>query len=248
MRRVPDVAIEADPDHKRRRRGQGGGGGGGHNLNRQKRRQTRVQLEGSETVMANPFRPRVALGPSEIGGVEMFFDDIEDALVEKIEAWGRNHIVVGCVAWLSSPRVLAALARCRRVLLLVNDEAYGRWGGGKCLAQYAQLPGLGGAEATPADLFGHFPNILGQLRTEGYQAVRAVGRGTRSLMHAKYIVFFADFAEGELPAAVWTGSMNHTRQASSNVENAVFVDSPRGALAYFHDFANSFYASHPLRN
>lgn len=226
-------------------RGAPRGGGGSRDLNKRKRRGRTIQV-GART-LANPFRARVAVPKRALNGVELFFDEILESLVEKIETWGRDHIVVGCVAWLSNPRVLAALRRCRRVLLLVTDEAYARWGGGTCLAQYATLPQLAGAEATPAALFGHFPNALCDLRVEGYQAVRAMATGTRSLMHAKYLVFFADFAQGELPAAVWTGSVNHTRQASRNVENALFLDSPEAALAYFHDFANSFYESHELR-
>jgi hypothetical protein len=186
----------------------------------------------------------------------VFFDDLIGTLVNTIARLAAGRIVVGCVAWLSEPRILAALARhCRAVLLLVNDEDYATWGrarGSAPLAeQYSALP----APRVPlAVLFADTPaSPLAALPGADYAAVRTCGtRGT--LMHSKYLVFLDAASEtgpagpAGRPAAVWTGSMNFTRRSARNQENALLIECPDAAEAYFHDFANSFLVSRPIRD
>lgn len=108
------------------------------------------------------------------------------------ECIDTNCTVLGEVAWLSHPEILASLAKCKRVLIVVNREDYTTWGSGKCLQYYNQLPRFD----EPLNIaFGHLDTILNTLepgRKSGmssYAPVRAYGTAN-SLEHNKVLIFF----------------------------------------------------------
>lgn len=215
----------------------------GNNINRRKRKHEVLEYDTHQ--VANLWKPSVS--STQRSRVTAHFDDLQSALMRVISEHGAGNIVVGCVAWLSHPGIIRALGRCSHLLLMVNDEDYSRWGGGRCAALYDQLPVF---TESPASVFGHISPPMRLLGAEGYAPVHALGRSDgNALMHSKFLVFLAPACEGVKPTphAVWTGSMNFTAQSGRNQENALFIEDPTIATGYFHDFVNSFLQSDPLR-
>ena len=61
-------------------------------------------------------------GPNSIK-VEAHFRNIEDFLVEKIKLYS-NGAIFGCVAWLTSEKILDALSKCNTVQIVVQKEDF----------------------------------------------------------------------------------------------------------------------------
>ena len=204
------------------------------------------------------------------------YSTLTENLASVIERFGKGKTVLGCVAWLSNARILEALTKCRRVLLIVNREHYDSWGAGT-FKKYASLPRF---DQPLWVALGHLNDTFATLETDRnsvksrYSCVRAFGNpssGGKSegLEHCKYLVFFEtecyhyfktsengnvtavpdpeNFVYKETPVAVWTGSMNMTKASETHHENAVFIKSKTTAQAYFEDFTNTFMASTPLK-
>ena len=55
--------------------------------------------------------------------IEAYFDDLEGNLIEKI-LQHKEGIIFGCVAWLTSEKILAALAQCNNVQIIVQKEDF----------------------------------------------------------------------------------------------------------------------------
>ena len=55
-----------------------------------------------------------------------------------------------------------------------------------------------------------------------------------------------EYVYKDVPCAVWTGSMNMTKASETHHENAVFIKSERTAMAYMHDFSETFMSSVPV--
>lgn len=220
------------------------------NLNLTKRSQKVIEYRGKRVI--NMWQPTLLV--EEVRLMRVFFDDIERELLGVLAEYAANKVVVGCVAWLSNPRIIRALSRCHYLLLLVNDEDYSQWGGGRVPALYSQLPV---STQAPADVFAYLESPLNLLETGGYDPVRALGGSNgNALMHSKYLVFLdrgEELAPGGYgvhrwsPIATWTGSFNFTKNASCNQENAQFIVDVALAKGYFYDFANSFIHSRPVR-
>lgn len=60
-------------------------------------------------VIVNPWKSAISVAP--VAKASAFVGDMEDHLINHIVTYGNNSIVVGCIAWLSNPRIIAALAR-----------------------------------------------------------------------------------------------------------------------------------------
>ena len=58
---------------------------------------------------------------SEDGKVRVFFKNLEDHLIRYVQ---DVDIVVGCVAWLTSPRILKALSKVKGVSIVVQKEDF----------------------------------------------------------------------------------------------------------------------------
>jgi hypothetical protein len=135
---------------------------------------------------------------------------LTDALVWTIEKHGKGKTVLGCVAWLSNERVLEALSKCRRVIIIVNREEYSTWGGGM-LEKYARIPKFDEPLWKAFEHLGTGMSTLETHRKAGksqYNSVRAFGnpafkndgspssatgafaRKREGLEHCKYLIFF----------------------------------------------------------
>lgn len=138
----------------------------------------------------------------EHGGTSVHFEGIEQVIIDAI---GQCTGIVGCVAWLRSPRIMRALAKVPCNIAITNDVNLP-------LRQYKTLKPM----------------------NKKYAAVCKVGlaRGKmRHLMHHKFIVGFTD--SDRVPSFVITGSFNFTHNsANNNLENIVRIDCKKIASAY----------------
>lgn len=188
----------------------------------------------------NSLRPKDAgtFGWDEVvrstraGQVTVHFGDVLGAAEAFISG---SDAVVGCVAWVKSHRVIAALA-ARPVALVVNKEYGLRIQGHRDREPLLQLTG-----GIPANVLPAPAKRRGRL-----EPVRCAGFTARgkfvSLMHHKFLVRLTD---GE-PTAVWTGSINLTNGAARNLENGVEIRNRTIAAAYLAEFARVWAISEPL--
>lgn len=171
------------------------------------------------------------------GKVTVHFGDVASAAQTFIEG---SDAIVGCVAWVKSPRLVEVLAQ-RPVALVVNKE-FG-------------LRVDGHHERTPLlRLNGGLPSTLVPvaLRRAGAKLdpVRCVGWAARgrigALMHHKFMVRLTKGPRSYTPTAVWTGSFNLTSGAERNIENGMVIADPALARAYLEEFARVYAVSEPL--
>jgi PLD-like domain len=183
--------------------------------------------------------------------VQVYFKDIESHLIQHIES---ADVVVGCVAWLTSPAILAALSKKSGVSIIVQKEDWLRpdlddrenWKE-RHKSRYDLLSSsltrldLGLRDTVLRDMsYCHDPTI---------EAVRCVGNHNSKKapafprMHHKFIVLCREVAvkDNEYrnydPYEVWTGSFNFTKNAASSFENAVVLRDATLAKAFLGEYA-----------
>lgn len=179
--------------------------------------------------------------------VDVIFRNHRARLTEEIS---RASVVLGCVAWLTDGHVLAALARCDHVSIVVQKEDFLRpdLGGQraqKLRALYASLPSPLMRYSLPGGVSG-----LNYAGDPSIDPVRCVGNHNRERrpawprMHNKFLIFCDqvpsqdEFRDIEIvPRRVWTGSYNISYNAAASWENAVLIESPEVAKAYTREFA-----------
>ena len=162
--------------------------------------------------------------PVSIAGVQsatVLFEGIAAHLCALI---GRTPFVVGCMAWLSDPDILASLSRTQGVSVVVTNDALLSLS--SVTAAYQLLP--------PLPLPG-VPVSTSAVRCLGSRSGRF-----RALMHHKFLV---GLDAARQPQWVVTGSFNASGQAARNIENALVVRDVRLADAYFREFRRVLEAS-----
>ncbi|WP_167738004.1 phospholipase D-like domain-containing protein [Cryobacterium sp. MDB2-10] len=183
------------------------------------------------------------------------FGDLTERLVEFIE---NSEAVVGCVAWLTEPRVLTALAR-PEVSIVVQKEDFlrpdsspgDRWKHNLRTA-YGKLHNEFTRHLFPNPLsFSSFASSpeLDPIRCVGIhnsQKASAIPR-----MHHKFLVRLKLHESNELSqyiqaVGVWTGSFNFSKNGGYSFENAVEIYDPSIAEAYLQEFARVMALSEPL--
>ena len=158
----------------------------------------------------------------------------------------ESEAVVGCVAWITSRRLVAALSGTP-VSIIVNKEWNLRASDTKPQSVnhrelFAQLSGGLRRSDFPAPL-----NQVAGAADDTIDAVRCaghIGRGQMNspLMHHKFAVRL----QGGKAIAVWTGSFNFTHNAESSFENAIEVHDPVIAQAYLEEWARVAALSEPM--
>lgn len=192
--------------------------------------------------------------------LEAFFKNLEEAAVERI---AESDAVVGCVAWLTSPAIIDALAgRPHGVSILVQKEDFLRPDLGdtdgfarRLQARYSKLRSIQGPvdgwhEHRNAEVGGGSYVDL-SARCIGY--ARSADEFTLPRMHHKFLVFckyLGDLEHEKLwpyePLAVWTGSFNMTFNGSKSLENAVYIREANIAKAYFSEWQSLLMVSESL--
>jgi phosphatidylserine/phosphatidylglycerophosphate/cardiolipin synthase-like enzyme len=197
---------------------------------------------------------------TESGAVRCYFRGIREALLGHI---GRFDYMVGCIAWLTDPGILRALATREGVSIIVQKEDFLR-------PDSDARPDLRKLyEAIPArlarwDIDGVLNDMSLQGGGEPFDAIRCVGNHNASKSpaaaraHHKFLVFadrepFVHNGRDNWdapccikPKAVWTGSFNFTVNAGRSLENAVLINDPVIARAYFNEFSQVAALSEPL--
>jgi hypothetical protein len=185
--------------------------------------------------------------------ITAMFKDLPDKLIEYIS---HATVIVGCVAWLTHPKILQAMQHLGGISIIVQKEDFLRPDGipqagwkSELRNLYTALNGLDGITGKSRNCF----VINAGLRSFdafSIEPVRCAGFARlpdaldRPIMHHKFIVFCC-VEQHELdertirivqPYAVWTGSFNFTKNAVRSFENAVYIEHPEIAYAFFEEW------------
>jgi hypothetical protein len=104
-----------------------------------------IKGEGGELIK-NPFKKKVTIRGDDIKELTIFFDDIHHQislfLQEEIyKIYGQNNIYIfGCIAWFSDKEIISTLSMAAGVQLILNDEKFSAYGGGKVHETFGSLP------------------------------------------------------------------------------------------------------------
>lgn len=195
--------------------------------------------------------------------ISVLFRNLEQELITQIF---EADFVVGCVAWLTNPRILDALRSPRfGASIVVQKEDFlrpdtksSRSAWQKSLRESYDRVFCG------LDRFsvGGLVRNLSVCGDPTLQPIRCVGNHNRDRvpafprMHNKFMVFCKiDIAEEDrysqdpypiMTYRVWTGSFNLTDTATRSFENAVLISSEVIARAYFDEWAQILAISEPL--
>jgi phosphatidylserine/phosphatidylglycerophosphate/cardiolipin synthase-like enzyme len=194
-----------------------------------------------------------------------YFTDLEARVVERIL---EADVIVGCVAWLTNPRILSALAAVPRgVSIIVQKEEFLRpdldvrdrdgWRS-DLRTRYEALRTL---ECWPDTLNMATYALVDELRIQPVRCVGMLREGSpaQPRMHHKFLVFCkqqsatstsaaggTESASWPEPFAVWTGSFNFTINGCHSLENAVFIKDKRIAKGFYQEWQNVAWLSEPL--
>ncbi|MBI4488795.1 MAG: hypothetical protein HY694_06885 [Deltaproteobacteria bacterium] len=196
--------------------------------------------------------------------LEVYFRNLEDHVVEHIR---DADAIVGCVAWLTSPRILGALASVQRgVSIIVQKEEFLRPDLGVrnsdkwrqyLRSRYAALRSL---ECWPDTLNMVTDALIEDMRIEPIRCAGMVREGypAQPRMHHKFLVFCKrksaprkpvdkeEVTDWPKPYAVWTGSFNFTNNGNHSLENAVFIEDQSVAQRYYEEWQNVAWLSESL--
>lgn len=202
-----------------------------------------------------PQRDHAWVSPD--GLVAVHFKHLERRLVELID---HADYVVGCVAWLTHPDILGAMAGKRGVSIIVQKEDWLRpdfdASGRAALMRprYASL--TRGLSRYDRALIGTTVHMMSCCGDDRVQPVRCVGNHNADRhpasprSHHKFVVLCRASDDAELgsfvPYAVWTGSFNFTVNATRSFDNAVVLRHPDAVRAYFREWGQVAALSEPL--
>lgn len=181
--------------------------------------------------------------------VQTFASNVHEALLHTIEKYGKNRIIVGCVAWFNSNDIVDALSsNAKAVSFIVNNEDYKKWGFGSVnRKKFENLPAF---NRPFSQVWGKKIECELSILKQTYPPVRAFGVASEektlinaSTMHSKFMVICD---ENDMPWALWSGTNNFTEKSKRNLENAFFFISPRLAMFYFLHFSRTFVLSSEL--
>lgn len=198
------------------------------------------------------------------GETEVIFRGLEEKLVQQIN---QAEVVVGCVAWLTSPAILDAL-RGKDCQIIVQKEDFLR-------------PDIGSNSNWKSDLRRRYkalekmerfwlPGAVGKVSVCGdclIDPIRCVGNYNRDKtpafprMHNKFMLFGSykdtkyddpECDDPEIwlgkfaPTSVWTGSFNFTKNAAMSLENALIIKDQKIVDAYAQEYGFIAAISEPL--
>jgi phosphatidylserine/phosphatidylglycerophosphate/cardiolipin synthase-like enzyme len=151
--------------------------------------------------------------------IQVFFHPIEDRLIECIE---MSKYVVGCMAWVTSYKLLNALGKLDGVKIILNKEKF--------------------VNEKKADANKFYSNVrIKYARCKDYVhdhcskgAFLTFGEvDSESRMHHKFLIFMdAD----QKPWGIWTGSYNLSRHSEHSIENAVLIRDKKIIQDYLEEF------------
>jgi len=189
--------------------------------------------------------------------VELYFENLEDVVCRHIEA---AESVVGCVAWLTSPKILDALASVKfGVSIVVQKEDFLRPDMSASVGYRDELKTKYNNIKTNFTRYamGELVRKLSMCGDNTIDPMRCVGNNNYNKlpafprMHNKFLVFGKSWKpqhgyDGMKPNSVWTGSFNFTKNSTNSFENAVVMHDPLIAKRYFDEWQKIISLSEPL--
>jgi len=188
--------------------------------------------------------------------IETHFRNIEDSLISKIYEF-KDDLIIGCVAWLTSYKILDALAQCNNVQLIVQKEDFLRpdincndkneWKE-TLRKKYDKLK----CRDLQRFMFNAPIGDLSVASDPTVDGIRCVGNHNSEKkpafprMHNKFLVFCKLFKHNEVDSfsynavSVWTGSFNLTQNATYSIENAISLYDASGK----NEVINSYLKEH----
>lgn len=201
------------------------------------------------------------------GGTEVVFRKILPKILELIQ---EADFVFGCVAWLTHPDILDALAK-KSVCIIVQKEDFLRpdLGSGDAWRSWLRTKYKAIRCKTPRSDFDAALGSMNSGRDLEIEGVRCIGGYNRNhhpafpRSHHKFVVLgkfveldpdvprrpeFCMNQKGQwgILTAAWTGSFNFTKNGCASLENAVVLRQPEIARAFFNEFQQVAALSEPL--
>ena len=189
--------------------------------------------------------------------IQVYFRNLTEHLVKHIE---EADVILGCVAWLTSDRILDALAQKNDVSIVVQKEDFLRPDMGHSSSWKYDLRLK--YEALRTDLYRYSltENIICSLNVcsdSMLNTIRCAGNHNREKlpaaprMHNKFLVFAKrerneEYFDRVSPYAVWTGSFNFSKNAGMSLENALYITDETIARAYYREYGQIYAISEPL--
>ena len=192
--------------------------------------------------MIKNFNDKLALDFSKkFKNYHVYFRDIEEGLIKHIN---KADIIVGCVAWLTSKKILKALSKKKYVSIIVQKENF--WDRSKEIKDLYK--------SVQSNLHTYFfgDTVLNSACPHSNTLIKGIlcvgsynkyNRVAWPRMHHKFLVFakWKKHKDGNNwiidPKAIWTGSYNLTYGASRSLENAVYIKDSRLAKAFLNEYA-----------
>lgn len=190
---------------------------------------------------------------------EAYFKNVEDHLVEKIYKHGEGFIF-GSVAWLTSERIIKALAYCDNVQILIQKEDFLRPDFGDTMqegfrrSKYRALYSTLRFDHDKFDCREPICNlsVLGDCTVDPVRCVGNYNRDTtqpNARAHNKFLVFCEQIKDSTdetrtfkediyKPVAVWTGSYNFTNNSGNSFENAIYLEDSSGKNPIIEAYLN----------
>lgn len=225
--------------------------------------QNLTNIEIPDADVESRSRPLVDYRTSAAATTTVLFRDLEKEAIARIQS---ADFVVGCVAWLTHPRIIESLRAPRfGASIVVQKEDFLRpdigrdrstWKKSLRVAYDSMRCGLDRYSV------GGLVGDLSVCYDPTLPALRCVGNHNREKapafprMHNKFLVFCRIRITDEQiytvqpypieTYSVWTGSFNFTENATNSFENAVVIDSEEIARAYFNEWQQIVALSEPL--
>lgn len=189
--------------------------------------------------------------------VEVVFKDLEDRLVELIHEY-KDDMIFGCIAWLTSKKILTALAKCKNVQIIVQKEDFLRadaefqdkymwkftlrkWydslgfeyerhqlDSPMGMASYGSLP-----DVNPVRCVGNYNRDKSPAHSKSHHKFMVFCRLREGGYNDTMIDHYLKYENVRVvklyqPTCVWTGSFNFTKSAANSFENAIVLKSESG--------------------
>jgi hypothetical protein len=162
------------------------------------------------------------------GKIKVYFDNLDDHFISHLK---KAKFAVGCVAWVSSRKIMIEMKKLKAFSLVVNTE--------KHLTEHCDI--LSHQTYLKTLLIGPVLKI----GAKSYPSAVCCGEFNQTdnpqeplaRMHHKFVVMLD---AKKRPIGVWTGSFNFTSNAQTSLENAVYISDPKIAKAYFQEWKRVF--------
>ncbi|AGF85306.1 hypothetical protein QJ854_gp476 [Moumouvirus goulette] len=196
------------------------------------------------TINLNKIRPSNIHKENNNKSIRPYFENLEEKIIGYIN---NSKYIIGCVAWLTSDNVLAALNKTCGCKIIINKEEFlcsnmvlGSKSYYKSLRdKYDKLPDIFknnciccNKKITECSNFNEIIGLDNKNNKEG--AVLTCGIvNNLSKMHHKFLVFFN---ENFKPIGLWTGSYNLSKTSNYSLENALYITDQNVIMEYIKEF------------